>query len=69
MITSQPLAYIAVMDERRNVSKGQRAMVKAMRYPDVEHGDQQCMVRVKFIGYIPIPSIAFEKLVQVLLVG
>jgi hypothetical protein len=66
MIPSQPLAYIAEMDERRNVIKGERAMMKAMRYPDVGHGDQQCMVRVK---YIPVPSIAFEKLVQVLLEG
>jgi hypothetical protein len=41
-ITSHParthFAYIDTMDERRSVSKGQRAMVKALRYPDAEHG-------------------------------
>jgi hypothetical protein len=26
------------MDERRSMSKGQRAMVKAMRYPDAKQG-------------------------------
>jgi hypothetical protein len=35
------LAYIDAMDERRNVSKGQRAMVKAMRYPDAQHGGKR----------------------------
>jgi hypothetical protein len=36
-----PLDYIDAMDERRNVSKGQRAMVKAMRYPEVKHGGKR----------------------------
>lgn len=34
-----PLDYIDAMDERRSVSKGQRAMVKAIRYPEPRKGD------------------------------
>jgi hypothetical protein len=33
-----PLDYIDDMDERRNVSKGQRAMVRAIRYPETSKG-------------------------------
>jgi hypothetical protein len=35
------VAYIDLMDERRNVSKGQRAMAKAMRYPEVKVGGKR----------------------------
>jgi hypothetical protein len=38
---SDPLAYIESMDTRRNVSKGQRAMATAMRYPEGEQGSRQ----------------------------